>query len=80
MSEDFEIYIDDVGDPSVGLQPETTLKAVLHENMVEHLKENNLLRDFENRLKALVDEFYEAEIHYEITDSEMLKQEENDLM
>lgn len=39
----FEIFIEDVGDSSVGMMSEQTFKAELCENMIQHLKENKLL-------------------------------------
>ena len=71
----FEIFVEDVGDMSVGCMPVTTLKAELDENMVEHLKENGLLGQFEEKLEALVKEFFEAEIYYKTYDTRDIEAE-----
>ena len=71
----FEIFIEDVGDPSVGLQAEHTFKAELCENMVNYLKEEKLLDKFEEKLEALVNEFFEAETYYKTFDTLELEAE-----
>ncbi len=71
----FEIFIEDVGDWRVGLKPIVTLKAELDENMVEHLKENKILGEFEQKLEALVKEYFEAEIRYKTYDTRDLEAE-----
>ncbi len=71
----FEIFVEDVGDASVGLRPVITLKAELDENMVEHLKENKILGQFEEKLENLVKEFFEAEIRYRTYDTRDLEAE-----
>ena len=71
----FEIFIDDIGDDTVGIQPERTLKAELCENMVKQLKENNLLREFEQKLEKLVKEYYEPEVRYRTVNTDELDAE-----
>lgn len=73
MNNEFEIFVEDVSDRSVGLQSEITLRAKLDENMVEHLVENNLLNEFEKKLKALVEEYFEPETRYKIYDTKDLE-------
>lgn len=75
MNKKFEVFVEDVGDRSVGLSPLVVMKAELDENFVEHLKENNLMKSFETKLKKLVDEFFEPEIRYEIYDTDYLEAE-----
>lgn len=71
----FEIFIEDVSDSSVGIMSEQTFKAELCENMIQHLRENNLLGQFEAKLEALVKEFYELETYYRIYDTQDLEDE-----
>lgn len=71
----FEIFIEDVGDSSVGMMSEQTFKAELCENMIQHLKENKLLGQFESKLEALVKEFYEPETYYRLYDAQDLEDE-----
>ena len=71
----FTIYVEDVGDRSVGLTPITTLKAELDENMVEHLIDNKLLGRFEEALEKLVNDFFEPEISYRTFDTRDLEDE-----
>ena len=71
----FEIFIEDVGDASVGMSSVITLKAELDENMVEHLIENKLLGEFEVKLEDLVREYFEAEICYKTYDTRDLEAE-----
>lgn len=71
----FEIFIEDVGDASVGMSSVMTLKAELDENMVEHLVENKILGDFEAKLEALVREYFEAETYYKTYDTRDLEAE-----
>ena len=69
MEKKFEIFIEDVGDRSVGLQSEITLRAELSESIIEHLNENKILKKFEKKLKELVNEFFEPETHYTVYDT-----------
>lgn len=71
----FEVFVEDVGDYSVGMRPVVTLKAELDENMVEHLIENKILGDFEAKLEALVREYFEAETYYKTYDTRDLEAE-----
>lgn len=71
----FEIFIEDVGDSSVGMVAEQTFKAELSENFAQYLKENTLLGQFEEKLEALVKEFYESAAYYRLYDSQDLKDE-----
>ena len=71
----FEIFVEDVGDDSVGIRPVITLKAELAEDMVEHLVEEKTLGDFEAKLEALVREFFDAEIYYRTYDTRDLEAE-----
>ena len=71
----FEIFVEDVGDPSVGMSSVITLKAELDENMVEHLIENKILGEFEQKLEALVKEYFDAEIYYRTYDTRDLEAE-----
>lgn len=75
MADKFEIFIYDIGDDSVGIREELTFKAELCENMVEHLKENKTLGKFEQKLEALVKEFFEAETSYRTNDTIILEAE-----
>ena len=75
MGKQFEIFIEDVGDDSVGISSELTFKAELCENMVEHLKENKILGQFEQKLEALVKEYFEAETYYRTYDTIELEAE-----
>lgn len=72
---DFEINIIDRGDMSVGISDECAVHAVLFNNMAEHLKENNLLAEFETKLMELVNEYYDAETSYCIYDSDDIEAE-----
>lgn len=71
----FEIFVEDAGDYSVGMKPVITLKAELDENMVEHLKENKILGEFEQKLEALVKDYFEAETYYRTYDTIELEAE-----
>lgn len=71
----FEIFVEDVGDSSVGIGSVITLKAELDENMVEHLMENKILGEFEQKLEALVKEYFEEEILYRTYDTRDLEAE-----
>lgn len=75
MANKFEIFIEDVGDDSVGLSSEMTFKAELCENMFEHLKENKIIGEFEQKLEALVKEYFEAETYYRTYDTIELEAE-----
>ncbi len=75
MEKKFEIFVEDVGDASVGLMSEMTFKAELCENMVEHLTENKILGDFEAKLEALVKEYFDAETYYRTYDTRDLEAE-----
>lgn len=71
----FEIFVEDIGDWSVGIRSETALRAELSENMIDYLRKENLLDNFETKLKALVEEFYQPEICYELSDTESIEAE-----
>lgn len=71
----FEIFIEDVGDSSVGMMAEQTFKAELSENFAQYLKENKLLGQFEAKLESLVKEFYESAACYRLYDSKDIEDE-----
>ena len=71
----FEIFVEDAGDYSVGCSSAVILRAELDENMVEHLKANKILGQFEERLEALVKEFFEAETYYRTYDTDKIEAE-----
>ena len=71
----FGIYLNDVGDMSVGIPVTGVLEARICDDMVEHLRENKLLDDFKTKLKALIDEYYEPETGYEIFDDDDIEAE-----
>ena len=75
MAKQFEIFIEDVGDESVGLRSEITFKAELSESFEQHLKENKIRDEFEQRLEKLVKEFFEPETGYRTYDTDELEAE-----
>ena len=75
MAKQFEIFIEDVGDDTVGISSELTFKAELCKNMFEHLKENMILGEFEQKLEALIKEYFDAETNYRTYDTIELEAE-----
>lgn len=75
MEKKFEVFVEDIGDWSVGLRSEVVLKAELSENMINQLKEDKTLDEFETKLQALVEEFYAPEIEYRTFNNEDIQAE-----
>ena len=75
-NEPFTVFVEDVGDWSVGIRPIITLKADIDENMVEHLKDSKTVREFEKKLEELVKEFFEPETRYSTYDTDDLLAEQ----
>ncbi|SEP82561.1 hypothetical protein SAMN04487977_101538 [Treponema bryantii] len=71
----FTIFIEDIGDRSVGMMPIITVKVELDENMSEHLIENKILGEFEQKLESLVKEYFEAETMYRTYDTRDIEAE-----
>ena len=75
MIEKFGIYIQDIGDSSVGIQPMMVMTGLLDQNFVQQLKEDNTLEEFKERLTQLVTEYFEPEVGYTTYDDDDIKKE-----
>ena len=62
MKETVKFYIADDGDMSVGLMPYTYLTAEMPREIVDNLKANNSLVQFEQELFDLVNKYCEYEL------------------
>lgn len=58
------ISIVDVGDMSVGISELVVLEAKLDQNFQEILEEQKTTQEFKEKLKALVQEYFEPEVRY----------------
>ena len=58
------ISIVDVGDMSVGISELVVLEAKLDQNFQEILEEQKTTQEFKEKLKALIQEYFEPEIRY----------------
>ncbi len=72
---DFIIYVQDVGDMSVGIQPLMVMESKLDQNFVEQLKDDDKVTEFKARLSQLVSEYFEAEVSYDVFDTEDIERE-----
>ena len=72
---DFIIYIQDVGDMSVGIQPLMVMESKLDQNFVEQLKDDDKVTEFKTRLTQLVCEYFEPDVYFDTFDTEDIEKE-----
>ena len=75
MTKEFNVYVQDIGDPTVGLSPLMVFKAQLDENLVEAIKEYGSMKEFKKELESLICKYMEPETSYDVYDDEDIEKE-----